>query len=619
MLSWRAYGTSCLPSVGKPEKLPTDLIPPKGSVPAMEIQRTLVMIGLAVVTYLMVLAYQEDYGQDKPANASTSSTSDSQYADSSIPQANPVSEDSHDVPDAADIPVVSQGSASAIDIPQSGPSASADTDRLVHVKTDVFDVTIDRQGGDIVELLLLDYPLHADTPNQPFPLLLDTPELFQVMQSGLIGANGTDTAEGRPTWLADEVNYTLNNSDTELNVDLRYFQANNVAITKRFTFVRDSYLIRVSHIVENKGNEAWNGALYGQIKRDNSDDPSKAKAGFAPMPTFLGAAWWTAETSYNKTKLGNLQEEPLKTTQEGGWIGMVQHYFLSAWIPDNSQKNTYSTKYLTKSDQHILRFVSPPKTVEPNRETVFYSEFYAGPKKQAQLEAISPGLNMTVDYGWLWFISAPIFALLIFLQSGHVSIFGNEFDLGFGVANWGIAIILLTFTIKLMFFKLSASSYRSMAKMRKVAPEMQRIREQNKSDKQKQQQETMKLFQREKINPLGGCLPMLVQMPVFIALYYVLLESVELRQVPFFGWIQDLSVMDPYFVLPILMGASMFFQTRLNPTPADPTQAQVMKWMPMMFAVFMLWFPAGLVLYWLTNNILSITQQWIITRNIENE
>ncbi len=226
---------------------------------------------------------------------------------------------------------------------------------------------------------------------------------------------------------------------------------------------------------------------------------------------------------------------------------------------------------------------------------------------------------MTVDYGWLWFISQPIFALLVFLQSGEVSVFGMDIDIGMGVGNWGVAIILLTLIIKAIFFKLSATSYRSMAKMRKVAPEMQRIKEQNKNDKQKAQMETMKLFQREKINPLGGCLPMLVQMPVFIALYYVLLESVELRQAPFFLWINDLSVMDPYFVLPILMGASMFLQTRLNPTPADPMQAQVMKWMPVVFSVFMLWFPAGLVLYWLTNNILSIAQQWVITRKIENE
>lgn len=580
----------------------------------MEIQRTLVIIGLAVVTYMMVLAYQEDYGQQPAASTATRMEETSSVPDvSEAPApAEQVANVGSDVPSTDDIPVAESEISEPV-------AAKPDADRLVQVKTDVFTVTIDRQGGDIINLGLLDYPTHFNTPDEPFPLLLNTPEHFQVMQSGLIGRNGTDTTTNRPVWLADKTTYSMPDSATELNVDLKLYQDNNVVITKRYTFVRGSYLVRVSHIVENKGNQPWQGALYGQIKRDNSDDPSKAKAGFAPMPTFLGAAWWTEETPYNKTKLGDLEEEPLKTTQQGGWIGMVQHYFLSAWIPDNTQSNTFSSSYLSKSEQHILRFVSPPKTVEPNNENVFYAEFYAGPKIQSDLEAISPGLNMTVDFGWLWFVSQPIFALLIFLQSGHVSIFGNEFDIGFGVTNWGVAIILLTLVIKSLFFKLSASSYRSMAKMRKVAPEMQRIKEQFKSDRQKQQQETMKLFQREKINPLGGCLPMLVQMPVFIALYYVLLESVELRQVPFFGWIQDLSVMDPYFILPILMGASMFLQSRLNPTPADPTQAQVMKWMPMMFAVFMLWFPAGLVLYWLTNNILSISQQWIITRRIESE
>ena len=571
----------------------------------MEIQRTLVIIGLAVVSYMMVLAWQEDY-VNKPA-AKTPTTEQAAVPGSS--------DTVTDVPSAEEIP--SAASAEAEVIPTE--AVATDSNRLVRVTTDVYELLIDRQGGDIVELSLLNYPRHVDTPDQPFQLLLNTPQQFQIMQSGLIGKNGTDTQDGRPLWLADSTEYSLDDNAHELNVDLRYFQSDNVVITKRFTFVRDSYLIRLSHVVENKGSTPWQGALYGQVKRDSSEDPSTGKGGFVPMPTFLGGAWWTADTPYNKETLSNLEDEPLKTTQEGGWIAMVQHYFLSAWIPDNTQTNTYSTTYLKNSGQHILRFVSPTKVVDGNSEDIFYAEFYAGPKDQSQLEAISPGLNMTVDYGWLWFVAQPIFALLIFLQSGHISIFGNEFDIGFGVGNWGVAIILLTLVIKLLFFKLSASSYRSMAKMRKVAPEMQRLRETHKNDKQKQQMEMMKLFQREKINPLGGCLPMLVQMPVFISLYYVLLESVELRQVPFFGWIQDLSVMDPYFVLPLLMGASMFIQMRLNPTPADPTQAQVMKWMPAIFTVFMLWFPAGLTLYWLTNNVLSIAQQWIITRRIEAE
>ena len=474
-------------------------------------------------------------------------------------------------------------------------------------------------GGDIVRLALPEYPNHADTPDQPFVLLEQDSNRTYVAQSGLVGRNGTDSSAGRPQWSASQDSFRLADGEKELNVDLALTQDNGVEIIKRYTFERGSYLVRVSHIVRNHSSEPWSGALYGQIKRDGSDDPGLSKQGFVPMPTYLGAAYWDSEKPYNKLDFDDMQEKPLDLSVTGGWLAMVQHYFVSAWVPEANQKNHYSSVYLKNRNQYLLRFVSPTAQVAPGEEKVLYAEFYAGPKQQDNLEAISPGLNMTVDYGWLWFISQPIFSLLVFLQSGEVSVFGMDIDIGAGVGNWGVAIILLTFIIKAIFFKLSATSYRSMAKMRKVAPEMQRIKEQNKNDKQKAQMETMKLFQREKINPLGGCLPMLVQMPVFIALYYVLLESVELRQAPFFLWINDLSVMDPYFVLPILMGASMFLQTRLNPTPADPMQAQVMKWMPVVFSVFMLWFPAGLVLYWLTNNLLSIAQQWVITRKIENE
>lgn len=576
----------------------------------MEIQRTLVIVGLAIVTYMMVLAWQEDYGRtDPPATAQTA-----QHDANSAAEDVAAAPGADEVPQASDIP-----SAVAEPVVEAGPVKPVSKARQVQVATDVLRLTIDLHGGDLQRLALPAYPLHADTPDQPFPLLSSSNERVQVVQSGLIGPDGTDTKEGRPLWDSQQSEYVLDDDESELAVDLTLTRSNGLEIIKRYTFMRGSYEIGVSHIIRNGSDTPWNGALYGQIKRDSSEDPGKNKAGFAPMPTFLGAAWWTDEKPYNKTTLDDLQDEPLKITEQGGWIAMVQHYFVTAWVPDSNWRTTYSSVYLPQAGQYLLRFVSPSVTVAPGDEHVLYANLYAGPKDQAQLEAISPGLNMTVDYGWLWFISQPIFALLIFLQSGHISLFGNEFDVGIGVGNWGVAIILLTLVIKLLFFKLSATSYRSMAKMRKVAPEMQRIREQYKTDRQKQQMETMKLFQREKINPLGGCLPMLIQMPVFIALYYVLLESVELRQAPFFLWINDLSVMDPYFVLPLLMGASMFVQSRLNPTPADPTQAQVMKWMPVIFTVFMLWFPAGLVLYWLTNNVLSIAQQWVITRKLENE
>ena len=577
----------------------------------MEIQRALVITGIAIVSYLMIQAWQQDYANPTQPTAVEDIAPSTQGNDDGLDLPEPQAETADNgIPSAQ---------AERAEAPSSDSADATARQERIRVSTDVLRVEIDPQGGDIVRLALPEFPRHVETPDQPFVLLEQDASRTYVAQSGLIGKDGTDSSAGRPLWSAAEQSYQLDEGSQELNVDLTLRQDNGAELVKRFTFERGSYLVRVSHIVRNQGNSEWSGALYGQIKRDGSDDPGLSNSGFIPMPTYLGGAYWDNEKPYNKLDFEDMAESPLDLTVQGGWVAMAQHYFVSAWVPDAQQKNHYSSVHLKKRGQYLLRFVSPTVKVAPGEEKVLYAEFYAGPKQQDKLEAISPGLNMTVDYGWLWFISQPIFALLVFLQSGEVSVFGMDIDIGAGVANWGVAIILLTFIIKAIFFKLSATSYRSMAKMRKVAPEMQRIKEQNKNDRQKAQMETMKLFQREKINPLGGCLPMLVQMPVFIALYYVLLESVELRQAPFFLWINDLSVMDPYFVLPILMGASMFLQTRLNPTPADPMQAQVMKWMPMIFAVFMLWFPAGLVLYWLTNNLLSIAQQWVITRKIENE
>lgn len=573
----------------------------------MEIQRALVLTAIAVVTYMMILAWQRDYVQVQPV-------SDGPVTEQVIADA-PAADDA--VPDAGEIPAVVAPAPETAAADVTAP-AEANSNRIVTISTDVFQLEIDRLGGDIIRLALPQYPLHAETPDQPFLLMQRGENLKYVVQSGLVGPNGTDTSAGRPTWQTTQSSYRLDERDNELNVDLTLQQEGGVSLVKRYTFERGSYLIRVSHVVRNNGSEPWQGALYGQIRRDASADPSAATGGFVPMPTYLGAAYWSSEASYNKLPFKDIKEESMKTAQDGGWIAMIQHYFVTAWVPDRLQNHSYSATWLSASDEYLLRFVSPVAVVSPGTERVLYSELYTGPKQQDVLESISPGLNMTVDYGWLWFIAQPIFALLIFLQSGQITLFGNVIDIGMGVGNWGVAIILLTLIIKALFFKLSASSYRSMAKMRKVAPEMARIREQYKSDRQKQQMETMKLFQEQKINPLGGCLPVLVQMPVFIALYYTLLESVELRQATFL-YLNDLSVMDPWFILPLLMGASMWFQMKLNPAPADPTQAQVMKWMPVIFSVFMLWMPSGLVLYWLTNNLLSIAQQWVITRKIESE
>ena len=583
----------------------------------MEIQRTLILLGIAVVTYLLILNWQ-DY-TDAPVEEPTeeAEATEPEHA----PDDMPAVADTDDPDDDGDLPRAEEAPEDTDDPPETPdrPEAEVDDDELLNVSTDVLQVRIDPEGGDIVGVRLPDYPLSIDDPDTPFVLMDRSQALHYVSQSGIVGPNGTDTEEGRPRWETDRTEWHLDDDERRLKVDLHHEQEDGTSIIKRYTFTRGSYNIGVSHIVDNRGEETWRGALYGQIRRDGSEDPGRATAGFIPMPTFLGAAYWTSDRPYNRKSLSNMRDDRLQLVEEGGWIAFLQHYFLSAWVPDEHRRHTYSTLYREQHDEYIMRFVSPITRVEAGEQEELRAQFYAGPKIQDQLREISPGLHMTVDYGWLWFLAQPIFSVLVFLQSGRLQVFGMDVDIGVGVGNWGVAIILLTLIIKLLFFKLSATAYRSMARMRKVAPEMTRIREQYKNDRQKQSQELMKLYQKEKINPLGGCLPILVQMPVFIALYYVLLESVELRQAPFFGWIQDLSVMDPYFILPLLMGASMWLQMQLNPTPPDPTQAQVMKWMPVIFTFFFLWFPAGLVLYWLTNNLLSIAQQWVITRKIERE
>lgn len=571
----------------------------------MQIHRTLLFIAIGVVTYLMVLAWKDDFStQETPTN-------------SSIAESTQFTEQENDFPDTSEAPQITVDDNLNYDVNQ--PVNTAKQNHIVNIKTDVYDIELDLNGGDITKVALFDYPRNVDTPDDPFVLM--SADKKYTAQTGFAGKQGTHgNSDGNAIWQTENNNYELQSNEDELVVTLKLQQDSGTVITRKLTFERHSYQIKNQYIIDNThSNTQWRANLFGQITRDGSSDPSKATAGFAPMPTYLGAAYWSPDKPYNKITLSDMKDNNLNTEHNGGWIAFIQHYFVSAWVPDDNLKYKYSTVYQPNRDRYILRFISPTIDVEPGQIKDVEADLFIGPKLQDELKALSPGLHMTVDYGWLWFISQPIFAVLIFLQSGNISVFGKQISLGFGVGNWGVAIILLTLFIKLLFFKLSATSYRSMARMRKVAPEMQRIREQYKNDKQKQSLELMNLYKKEKINPLGGCLPILVQMPVFISLYYVLLESVELRQAPFFGWIVDLSVMDPYFILPLLMGASMWFQMSLNPAPQDPTQAQIMKWMPVVFTIFFLWFPAGLVLYWLTNNILSIAQQWVITRNIVKE
>lgn len=554
----------------------------------MEIRRTLLIVAMAVIGYMLILTWQKDYGSQAataPAVPAATST----------------------VPATGDTPVVPAAGASDIPtVPVASAVATAPVDGavqssgLLRVKTDVLDIEIDSRGGDIVRAALPKFTESIDSKNA-FVLMDHSAARTYVAQSGLIGANGPDAnAAGRPQYQASATQFVMDDKSDTLGVVLTLPDANGVEIRKIFEFTRGNYLVKVRYEIINRGNAPWQGLMYAQLKRDSSKDPSASNQGFG-MTTFLGGAWWTKEKPYNKADFDDFAENPVKESVTGGWAAMLQHYFVTAWVPDAKSANVYTTR--KSGSDNVIGYTGPLIAVAPGAQQKIEASLYIGPKTQKILEKVSPGLELTVDYGWLWPVSQFLFWVLTLIHGW--------------IGNWGWAIVFLTILVKAAFFQLSATSYKSMAKMRTVMPEMQRIKEQHGGDRAKQSQAMMELYKKEKINPLGGCLPILVQMPVFIALYYCLMESVELRHAPWLGWIRDLSVMDPFFVLPLIMGATMFIQQQLNPAPPDPMQAKVMKLMPIIFTVMFLWFPAGLVLYWVVNNSLSILQQWIITRQIE--
>ena len=557
----------------------------------MDFQRIGLIGALVIITYLLVLQWQKDYGVQHQPAASTPVTSYSNAPDMAAPAP---SADST-VPGATDIPVdEAQPEITAQSVPE--PSHGG----LIQVKTDTLDLLIDTYGGDIIHTALPNYLAKLDN-DQALVLLEQNADRIYTAQSGLTGRNGPDAKGERPRYQASQSVYQLEPGQDSLSVDLTLQQDNNVTLTKRFTFSRDRYLIKVEYLIDNQGDQPWQANLFGQLKRDRSVDPSSQTS--MGMQSYLGPAFSNSENTYEKYSFDDIDDQPYKNKSQAGWVAMLQHYFVSAWVPNAEQSHNYFAR--ERSGNYLAGFVSPSLTVEPGQQGQISADFYAGPKIQSRLEQAAPNLKLTVDYGWLWWIAQPLFWLLQLIQGW--------------VINWGLAIILVTVVVKALFFHLSAKAYRSMAKMRAAGPELQRLKELYGDDRQKMSQAMMQLYQKEKINPLGGCLPILVQMPVFIALYWVLLESVELRHAPFMLWIQDMSVMDPYFVLPILMGVTMFVQQMLNPAPPDPMQAKVMKMLPFVFTFFFLWFPAGLVLYWVVNNILSIAQQWVITRSIEAE
>ncbi len=497
-----------------------------------------------------------------------------------------------DVTTGGDVPA-SAGNVTELSATKAGASAPHP---LIRVMTDVVRLELDTRGGDVVSLELLNYPTSKDHPDQPVHLLAGDRENYFVAQSGFLG-DDRSSPNHHTLWQAANTDYQLAEGEKTLRIPLTWVSPDGVRVTKTYILNRGDYRIGLEQKVENHSAASWKGRQYMQLQRKDPGDKNKS----ATIRTYTGGVIYTAEDNYQKVEFKDMADNKDRLSRQG-WAAMIQHYFLAAWIPHADEEHNFYTKAL--ADQYyVIGAYSLPTEVARGEEKTFTADLFAGPKLQRVLEQTAPGLELTVDYGSLTIAAKPIFWLL--------EQFHKLFD------NWGWAIVFVTITLKALFFKLSEASYRSMAGMRKLQPKMQALKEKYGNDKQKLNMAMMELYREEKANPLGGCLPILVQIPVFIALYWVLIETVEMRQAPFIFWLNDLSSQDPYFVLPVVMGISMYFQQKLSPPPSDPMQAKVMQFFPVIFTGFFAFFPSGLVLYWVVNNLLSILQQWVITRQVE--
>ena len=538
----------------------------------MESQRTFLFIGLMLVSFLLFQEWNNDYNTPKADPSATTQT---------LKANSPESDDY--VPASSD----------------SGLPASTTLAKrsVIDITTDVFKVKIDTKGGDIVETDLINYK-ETKGSDVPYMLLGEFDGKQYFSQSGLIGLNGPDaSANGRPTYQSEQTSYTL--TGDELRVPLQFTDSNGVSFTKTYVFKKGQYDVGLEYKVNNTTSAPVQVQLYTQIKRTVQEKGSMVDQ------NYLGAAYGTDEEPYEKYSFSDMADKNLNINTQGGYVAFIQHYFVSAWVPMQDQANTlYSL--ITKSNAAIIGVKDEAVNVQAGSEQTLTATYYMGPKESDKLEAIHTDLDLTVDYGWLWFISQPLFVLLKWLHS----ILGN----------WGVAIIAITIIVKTLMYPLTKAQYTSMAKMRALQPKMKALKEKYGDDRQKFGQATMEMYRKEKVNPMGGCFPILLQMPIFLALFYVFLESTELRHAEFVLWLTDLSAKDPYYVLPILFGASMFITQKLQPmTVTDPMQQKMMTFMPVIFSVFFLWFPSGLVLYWLVSNLISIVQMLIIYRGMEKK
>ncbi|WP_224718238.1 membrane protein insertase YidC [Pectobacterium versatile] len=534
----------------------------------MDSQRNLLLIALLFVTFMLWQAWETD--KNPPAT-----TQAIQQATNAV-----------------------TGDATNQGVPASGQG------KLITVKTDVLSLTINTRGGDIEQAHLLAYP---DTlgSDKPFHLLETTSEFVYQAQSGLTGKNGPDNpANGpRPLFTTTQDSFELADGQSELRIPMTYTAADGVTYTKTFVLKRGDYALNVDYSVNNTSAQPLELTLFGQLKQ-SMELPKHRDTGSSnfALHTYRGAAFSSSEDKYKKYSFSDMDEN-LNITTNGGWVAMLQQYFATAWIPTTTGANTFYTNKLGNG-QAAIGFKSAPVVVAAGSQQDLKTTLWVGPEIQDKMAAVAPHLDLTVDYGWLWFISQPLFKLLKFLHSF--------------IGNWGFSIIAITFIVRGIMYPLTKAQYTSMAKMRLLQPKLQAMRERIGDDKQRMSQEMMALYKSEKVNPLGGCFPLLIQMPIFLALYYMLMGSVELRHAPFALWIHDLSAQDPYYILPILMGVTMFFIQKMSPTTVtDPMQQKIMTYMPVIFTVFFLWFPSGLVMYYIVSNLVTILQQQLIYRGLE--
>ncbi|MCG6938166.1 MAG: membrane protein insertase YidC [Gammaproteobacteria bacterium] len=548
--------------------------------------RVLLYFTLFFIVYLIWAQWQVAYGpKPEPATAISDSSQSNQIAETNntgiedIPQAASSTEN-----ESAVLPAVND---------------NVKTTEHINVVTDVLDIDIDTRGGDIRRVVLRQYSVTADKREEKLVLLSDDNINYFVAQSGLVSANKGTAPSHNAIYRSEKNSYRLAEGEDSIEVPLYWENDNGVKVKKVLRFKRNDYVIDVDYYI-TAGRQKWTGSDYMQLTRSR---PVKSNAKTF-IRTYTGGVVYNKEIKYEKYDFDDIAEKNLNYQLTDGWLAMIQHHFLAAWIPETGKNNLYFSRYNRNKDLYTLGARTSATVIDPGQTGEITSRLVVGPKLQYKLEKIAPGLDLTVDYGILTIFAKPLFWLL------------NMYHVLFG--NWGWAIIFLTVTVKAVFYKLSEMSYRSMAKMRKVAPRIQKMKEQFGDDRQAMSKAMMDMYKREKINPMGGCFPILVQMPVFISLYWVLLESVEMRHAPFILWITNLTDKDPYFILPALMGISMFVQQKLNPAPIDPIQQKIFQVMPIAFTFMFAFFPSGLVLYWVVNNILSIAQQYVITKRIEN-